>query len=292
MKRARVLVTGASGLLGGRLAALLARSADVVGGRHREAVPDGLPVVPLDLLADASVDAAFDAVRPSAVLHSAALSNPDVMEDTPEVARAHNVDGTARVARAARRHGARLVALSTDLVLGGDRAWSDERVPANPLLVYGRTKYDGEVAALAECDGAVVVRVPLVVGRGNGPRRTASETILEGLRAGRPLRLFTDQYRTPVDPESLVDLIERLLVSTLTGLVHAGGPERVSRHELGVRVARVFGLPEGGLVPVRQEEVQLGASRPADTSLDISRARRELGWEPRPLDVALAESRS
>jgi dTDP-4-dehydrorhamnose reductase len=291
MKRARVLVTGASGLLGGRLAALLARSADVVAARHRDPAPEGLPEVSLDLLSDASVEAAFDAVRPSAVLHSAALSNPDAMEDTPEAARAHNVDGTARVARAARRHGARLVALSTDLVLGGGRAWSDESVPANPLLVYGRTKYQGEVAALAECAGAVVVRVPLVVGRGNGPRRTASETIVEGLRAGRPLRLFTDQYRTPVDPESLADLIERLLVSTVTGPVHAGGPERVSRYELGLRVARVFGLPEGGLVPILQAEGSLGARRPADTSLDITRARRELGWEPRPMDVALAESR-
>jgi dTDP-4-dehydrorhamnose reductase len=292
MKRGRVLVTGASGLLGGRLAALLARGADVVAARHREPVPDGLPEVPLDLLSDASVEAAFAEARPEVVLHSAALSDPDAMEQTPEKARAHNVEGTARVAQAARRHGTRLVTLSTDLVLGGERAWSGESAPANPLLVYGRTKYEGEEATLAEWPAAVVVRVPLVVGRGHGPRRTASESILQGLRTGRPLRLFTDQYRTPVDPESLVDLIERLFASPLSGRLHAGGTERLSRYELGWRVARVFGLPEDGLLPVRQAEMALGAPRPADTSLDSGRARRELGWEPRPLDVALAESRT
>lgn len=291
MIRTRVLVTGASGLLGGRLAAILAQRADVVAACHRASVPEGLPGVPFDLLSPSSVEAAFASARPSVVVHAAALADADACERDPDAARRHNVDGSAQVARLARRHGARLIALSTDLVLDGRRASSDERVPAGPLLVYGRTKHEGEEVVLAEAPDAVVVRVALVVGRGHGPRRTASEAIADALRAGRRVRLFTDQYRTPVDPESVADLIERLMSSSVAGRFHAGGAERVSRYELGQRVARLLGLPTDGLVPVGQGEVPLGAPRPADVSLDIARARRELGWEPRSLDVALAEGR-
>jgi dTDP-4-dehydrorhamnose reductase len=291
MKRARVLVTGASGLLGGRLAVLLAPGADVVCGRHRAPGPDGLSEVALDLLSLASLEAAFASARPTAVVHCAALADADACERDPEAARRHNVEGSAHLARLCRRAGTRLVALSTDLVLGGHRAWSAEDAPADSALVYARTKREAEAAVLAEAPGSAVVRVALVVGRGHGPRRTASEGIADALRAGRTLRLFTDQHRTPIDPESVADLVARLLDSDGAGRFHAGGPERVSRYDLGRRVAAVFDLPAEGLVATRQDEATTGAPRPADVSMDSGRARRELGWVPRALDLALADSR-
>ena len=92
----------------------------------------------------------------------------------------------------------------------------------------------------------------LVLGRGHGPRATSTESILRALRAARPTTLYTDEYRTPVDPESLAEALARLLAGTGAGLYHLGGPERLSRYELGRRVARAFGLPEDGLVPGTQ----------------------------------------
>jgi dTDP-4-dehydrorhamnose reductase len=137
-----------------------------------------------------------------------------------------------------------------------------------------------------------VARVPLVCGRGHGPRATASESVVWSLRDRRPVALFTDEHRTPVDPESLADAIGRLLRGTLGGLVHLGGPERVSRHELGLRTARLFGLDTSLVHAVRHEDRPQPEPRPKDVSLDAGRARRELGWEPRPLDESLREGRS
>jgi dTDP-4-dehydrorhamnose reductase len=70
-----------------------------------------------------------------------------------------------------------------------------------------------------------------------------------------------------------------------------GGPERVSRYELGLRVAALLALPSRLIQPVLQSEHPHGAMRPADASLDCSRARRELRWAPRPLDAGVRESR-
>lgn len=287
-----MLVTGASGLLGGRLADLLARGHDVTAVRHRAPVPPGLAVVDADLLAPDALGPLLDRARPDAVVHSAALADPDACERDPDLARRANVLLSLDLARACRARGVRLVALSTDLVLAGDRAWTSEDVPAAPLLLYGRTKLDGESAILAEDAEATVLRVALVLGRGFGPRTTASEGLASALAAGRPVRLFTDQFRTPIDPESLADAIARVLARTVSGRFHIGGSERSSRHEIGLRVARVLGLPLQGIEAVTQASYPAaGVRRPADVSLDCGRARRELGWEPRALDDAIRESR-
>jgi dTDP-4-dehydrorhamnose reductase len=103
--------------------------------------------------------------------------------------------------------------------------------------------------------------------------------------------LFTDQFRTPIDAASVADALLRLVERPLAGRFHLGGPERLSRHELGLRIARVLGLDAGGIEATTQAALPLGAPRPADASLDSRRARAELGWAPRALDDAIRDSR-
>jgi dTDP-4-dehydrorhamnose reductase len=289
---ARILVTGASGLLGGRLAQLLASAHDVVAVRHRAPVPVGLREVEADILDPSSLVRAPHVSAAEVVVHAAAEADADRCQADPERARRYNVDTSLALARLCQRRSVRLIALSTDLVLPGDRALSpeDASVP-EPALVYGRTKLAAEEAVLAEAPGSSVLRVALVLGRGFGSRTTASEGVAAALVAGQRLRLFTDQFRTPVDPESVADAIDRLIARPFSGRFHLGGPERVSRYELGLRIARVLALSAEGIEPVQQSRGAIGTPRPADTSLDSSRAHRELGWSPRPLDEAIGESR-
>jgi dTDP-4-dehydrorhamnose reductase len=287
----RVLVTGAAGLLGGRVAALVAKRFDVVAARHRSAPPPGLAEVELDLLDPASLGAALERSRCDAVVHCAAQSNPDRSEAEPEPARRLNAEATADLARACHRRGLRLVALSTDLVFAGDRPFVREEDATGPPLVYGRTKLDGEVAALAEAPDTAVLRVALVAGRGHGSKGTSTESVAWALRAARPLRLYTDQMRTPVDSASVADAVVRALERPVSGRFHLGGPERVSRYELGLRVAAVLGLSAEAIAPVTTAEMPQAGRRPLDTSLDSGRARRELGWEPRSLDEAIRDGR-
>jgi dTDP-4-dehydrorhamnose reductase len=290
----RLLVTGAGGLVGGRVAEKLAEDARfvVLAGRHRSAGPAGLAEQRLDLSSAASIETAIDACRPDAVVHCAAAANADLCEADPAMAESLNVRGPEALARVCASRSIALVALSTDLVFAGDRAFVAETDPASPSLVYGRTKLAGERAVLASHSRAAVVRAALVSGRGHGPRGTATESIAWALRAGRPLRLFTDQFRTPVDTDSVADGVTRILQQGGSGLYHLGGPERLSRHELGQRVARALGLAADRIDALRQDELAGTMPRPADVSLDSSRARRELGWTARPVDDSIAAGRA
>ena len=150
---------------------------------------------------------------------------------------------------------------------------------------------EGERAILEELPEAVVFRVALVHGRGFGLRSTASETVAWALATGALPRLFVDQYRTSIDPESVASAIAAAVAGRGRGLLHLGGPERLSRLELGLRTARCLGLDERRVVPLRQADVPLPVPRPLDASMDSGRASRELGWSARPVDEALAESR-
>ncbi len=288
----RLLVTGAGGLLGGRLAALFhERGFDVTGAWRDSPPPPGIRALRADLVDAGSIEALLDEARPQAVVHAAVLSRANDCEARPDDAWQVNAVLPGLVARACARRGIRLVALSTDLVFAGDREGSSEEHATGPLNVYGRSKLAGEQAVLEACPAAAVARSALVLGRGHGAHATSSESIAQALRAGRSLRLYTDEFRTPVDPESLAAALARLARGREAGVFHLGGPERVSRYELGLRVARAFGLDASGLVAGVRAEHRGPDRRAPDTSLDSGRARRELGFEPRPLDAAIAESR-
>ena len=284
-------MTGASGLLGGRLVGLLGRRHEVFATRHLAPAPPGVPQVPMDLLCRASIQGALEAVRPDCVLHSAALADADRCERLPRLAVRLNAEATAALAELCRQQRIHLVALSTDLVFDGTQPWAAEEQPVDPILCYGRTKLAAERAALEGSPGAAVVRVALICGRGHGSRPTASESIAWALRGGSRPRLFVDQFRTPVDAESIGPALERLAEGGRGGLFHLGGAERLSRYQLGLRVAKTLGFDSTLIEPVRQSEGVPTAPRPLDVSLDSRRARRELGYAPRPLELAIAEGR-
>jgi dTDP-4-dehydrorhamnose reductase len=248
--------------------------------------------VRLELTDEEALLRALDHLRPQVVVHAAAIGRADHCQERPDEAERVNARLPGAVARLCRESGLRLVALSTDLVLPGDRAFAREDDLPGPRSVYGRTKLAGEEAVLAAFPEAAVARVALVLGRGHGPRGTSTESVAWALRERRAVRLFTDEHRTPVDAESLADALLRLLERGGAGRYHLGGPERLSRYELGCRVARALGLPETGILTARQEEYAGADRRTPDASLDSSRARRELGWEPLPIDEAIRRGRA
>jgi dTDP-4-dehydrorhamnose reductase len=225
------------------------------------------------------------------VIHCAALADVEVCERDPARARRENEVATGTLAGVCADLGARLIAISTDLVFRGDEAWSTEESAVDPVMEYGRSKRRAEIAALAGSPYWAILRVALICGRGYGPRLSASESIAARLQRGETVNLFEDEWRTPIDPDSVAQAIAALLLHPREGGVfHLGGFERMTRVELGERVAFALSL-DPRLIRRSLRTSHPGAQRPRDVSLDTSRARKELGWTPRSLEAAVREGR-
>lgn len=285
----RLLVTGAGGFLGWQVCRMAAAAWQVFGLCRRVAsLPGGCEPIRCDLTQADDLEALFSELQPDAVIHTAAAADPNFCEAHPDQTDPINVQVPARLARRCARGTTPYIFTSTDLVYDGTRPPYAETDPVAPVNVYGEQKAGAEAAVAAAWPGALICRMPLLFGWSGSVNEPFDREMIRALEQGRPLRLFTDEFRTPVDAESAAAGLLHLLGRT-SGILHLGGAQRVSRFDMGVRIAGVLGVSPRLLVPSERGSVPLAAARPADVSLD-SRKARGLGYAPLPLDEAIRQA--
>jgi dTDP-4-dehydrorhamnose reductase len=290
----RVLITGASGLVGSRLALAGRERGDEVLGTYaaRPWQATGIRTEPMDLRNPAAMHALVLAHRPEVISHAAAVADPDACARDPLAARAVNVEGTRHVALAAAACGARVVLASTDLVYDGERGWYEETDPPGPLGAYARSKVEAEQVLLEHLgERACVARIGLVYGFGAAHGRSFAERWVGGLRRGERLAAFTDQFRTPILIDDLCAALLEMPESALSGLYHVAGPERASRHDFALALCEAFSLDRGLVRPGRVAEVAFLDPRSRDVSLRCERLRREIEFAPSGIREGLARMR-
>ena len=271
-----LILTGATGFIGRRLAAGL--------GAQWRVVP-AYRAMGFELERPESARLLFEAESPAAVIHAAAVAGPDDCERDPGLGRRVNLDGARLVAELSARAGARLIHFSTDLVFDGAGSNHKESDEARPISVYGRLKLAAERAVLEACPGAAVLRVSSVYGRPLGGRLNWVDEQRVALSSGRPVRAFTDQWRSSTDGDKLPELCRRLLREpALTGVFHWGGAERLSRLEAARVLCRIFGFDPALLEPASAATVSFVAPRPRDCSLDSSKLAAAIGLSPSRLE--------
>lgn len=284
----KLLVTGVSGLLGWNICRTIPLQEWEVSGicfSHEVGLP-GMDMLRMDLRDPEAIEALFQDVRPDAVIHTAAVSDPEFCQTRGIESFGINVEVPVRLARLCRMRSIPFAFTSSDLVFNGLNPPYRERDPVCPVSRYGEQKVEAEKGILAAYPDAAVCRMPLMFGiPGSGFRGILP--LLRAMRTGTPLRLFVDEYRTPVSAKSAAEGILIALQSE-GGVLHLGGPERISRYHLGRAIAEVFEEKGAVLVGCKQGDVATSAPRPPDVSMDSSRAF-ELGFRPAPLRDQIRE---
>ncbi len=288
-----ILVTGASGFLGEHLVRLLVADGCEVAGTSftRSTAIAGARIVPVDLRDRAAAERLVRDVRPAAIFHCAAITDAGLCEREPESARAGILDSTANLVAAveAFHPGIPFVAVSTDLVFDGENAPYSESAEAKPLSLYGSLKYRAESPVLGLARG-IVLRAALMFGPPTTHKGGFLSWMINAVATGQPLPLFEDEVRTPVDGRDVARAMVALATTAEAhGVFHAGGPERLSRMEMGRILCRVLGTGENLLVPTRLADSNYPAPRPRDVSLDSGRLRKAVGFGPRTLEAGLRE---
>lgn len=242
-------------------------------------------IEPLDW---ARLDTTLEAIRPAAMIHTAAIADIDFCEHNQDIARRVNTDLPAHLARWCRRHSAKFVHCSTDTVFDGIRGDYTEDDPPTPVNFYGRTKADAETEVLAADDTHAVARVALVMGLPMiGAGNSFLARWLPDLRAGKSIGVPDHEWRTPIDVVTLGRALLELADNSVHGTIHLSGNDKLNRHQLARRVAVRLGY-NPDLVKVNHPESIPGrAPRPRDASMKNDKARALLATPMVDLETGL-----
>jgi len=239
----------------------------------------------LDLANPQAIRSLVDEIRPAAILHLAACSQPNFCEQNPVVSRKINLEATQLLCQAAKEREIPFVFTSTDLVFDGlSSPYIEEDYP-RPVSRYGQQKAGAEQFILREYPAATIARMPLMYGV--TPQKPGfMGSWLKQFEEKKKVYAFSDEYRTAVSGRDGAAGLFLLLRKGVKGIWHLGGEERMSRYTFACCLAEVFGYSKEQIEESLQRDIQMAAARPPDVSLDSSKAFA-LGYRPEAAKEAL-----
>lgn len=274
----RILVTGASGLLGLNLSLMaMRRGHEVVGWSNTRGIRHAPFQVQMHDLYDLdSIAKAVDAAEPDLIINCAAVANLETAEASPDLAYRINAQAAAEIARVAAEIEIPLVHISTDAVFDGVKGDYSEEDEPHPINVYASSKLAGEQAVAEANPLAIIARVNFYGWSLSGTRSLA-EFFYNHLRDENPMNGFTDVLFCPLYVEHLADTLLEMVENGLGGLYHVVSREKISKYDFGLAIARKFGFDETLIAPVSVKDGGLQAVRSLNLTLRTHKLEAALG---------------
>jgi len=264
-----ILVTGVEGLLGARIFELA--KDDVVGTYHNPCDIAG-NLLRMDITNRKSVFDTVKSYKPEFIIHCAALTDVDMCEIEKEKAWDINVNGTKNIADACKAINAKMVYISTDYIFDGKKGMYQEDDQPNPLSYYAKTKLAGEYE-VRKLEAFIIARTSVIYG--NGKNNFAS-WVMQSLKDNLNINVVKDQFNSPTLNTNLAEALLEMCKKDLNGIYNCSGSERISRFNFAKKIADIFELDERLINSIKTEQLKQKAKRPIDSSLDISKIRKEI----------------
>ena len=282
----KLLITGASGLFGSKLAKLaLTKGIEVYSTDIQNLSVYG-NFVKLDISGKTQVDESFKTIKPDVVVHAASLTDVDKCETNKGLAWNINVEGTKNIAEAAQRVGSFLIYISTDYVFSGNKGLYKESDKPDPINYYGITKLKAEEIVKTQTE-YFIARPSVIYGSTPAVGKVNFALwLIETLQKGERVKIITDQWNTPTLNTNIAEMTLEVIERRLTGIYHLCGATRVNRLEFAHHIADTFNLDKDLIDEVTSSQFTWPAKRPMDSSLDTSKAQKNL--EKKPLEMAEA----
>lgn len=287
----KVIITGASGLLGQYLNLVLSRDHQIIslynsniGNCNR------FNSVKIDINDFENCRRLFNDIKPDIVIHTAAISSPIIPKNlsTKEVYNT-NVYATKNIAEICESINAKLIYTSTDLVYDGYRgSMLKEDAKLIPFSLYAETKLMGEQMIWNTFDNFIILRVALLYGFGLNHSKNHFQLIYEQLKNKQPVKLFVDQFRTPLSLFEAAGMIEEIISKDVSSeIINFGGIERVSRFELGERLCEIANLDKTLLQKITMDDVP-DLPKVQDVSLNTDKLK-SLGIKQKSIEESIIE---
>jgi dTDP-4-dehydrorhamnose reductase len=285
----RILVTGASGLLGHKIRAIAQSYGHNVFGTYNVHPITGSGRKKVDLVDQSAVESVIAETEPDVVINTASLTDVDRCESEFEMALVINGKMPGALAKACSHSGSLMVQVSTDYVFDGERGNYEEGDTPNPINRYGRSKLEGELQVAANSRDYCIARTSALYGWGRNYRHDFATWMLDKWARSEEVRAVTDQYVSPTLNTNLARMLLEVAERRITGTIHLSGSSRNSRHEFAIMLARRFNFNQSLVVAVRSDSIGWVARRPRDSSLNVSKALQWLNNKPISIQAALEE---
>lgn len=284
----KLLVTGASGLLGSKITKLATQAGyKIYSGYFIHQPKNGEPVK-IDLKAHESVRKTIQDANADIIIHCAALTDVDTCEVNRDLAKTINVDGTKSVIKGANDSGSFLAYISTDYVFDGIKGNYTEEDEPKPVNFYGYSKLLGEKAIADQSENYLITRTSVIYGDTPASGKiNFALWLIEKLKANKEIKILTDQFSSPTLNTNAAKMILEACEKKLNGTYHMAGASRISRYDFAVRLAEKLNLDTSLIKKARTEEMQWKAPRPRDSSLNTLKAQNTLETKPMSLDESL-----
>ena len=287
----KVLITGGSGLLGQYLNLTFARKFNIHTTFNNDLGNCGkFPYSKIDIINKNDLNRIFENVKPDIVIHTAAITNPVPKENqTAKDYFETNVIATKNIAGLCSTQNSKLVYISTDLVYAGYRdSFLKEDAKLIPVSLYAETKLMGEQKVKESTDNYLILRIALLYGIGLNQSRCYFHYMFDDLKNKKPVKLFTDQFRTPISLKDaariIVDLVSMELKSET---LNVGGLERLSRFEMGTTLCLLAGYDINLIQKITMNDIP-NFPKVEDVSLNIEKLQ-SCGLEPRSFEENIRE---
>lgn len=290
----RIILTGSNGLLGQKLVYLLAdrpftRLIATSRGINRHSLRTGYHYESVDLMDAAAWKQLFQEVRPTDLIHTAAMTLVDQCETDHETCDKYNVEAVQILADCCRAHGTRFYHVSTDFIFDGENGPYQEQDAPNPVNYYGHAKLKAEQIVQNSGVDWAILRTMLLYGL--TPAMSRSNIVLwakKSLEEGKTIPVVNDQWRCPTLAEDLASGILAAVMREATGIYHLSGPDMMTISELVRKVARHWELDENLIQEISSGSLKQAAKRPPKTGFLILKAQTELGYQPHSVEQGLA----
>lgn len=264
----KILIIGASGLLGSKLYEKLSENYKVVGTYSKNKKEN---LYHFDLTQkDLTI---FKETKPEIVIHTAGITKVDYCETNKEEAHKINVEGTETIIQGCRLNNSKLVYVSTDFVFDGKKGNYKEEDTPNPLNFYAQTKLKSEQLVKDSGLDYLIARVAVLYGTEKNGKFV--DWCITKLKNQEYVTLIADHIRTPTLVDDIADVLHILILNNRRGTYHVAGSETLSAFSMGVRIAETFNFEKKYLLPTTSHKFKQTAQRPKDSSLNTEKLQSE-----------------
>jgi dTDP-4-dehydrorhamnose reductase len=290
----KILITGANGLLGQHLIQELLHQQFTVVATSKG--PSRLPFEPsaqfsyrtLDITDELNLENVMEEERPDVVVHAAAMTQVDECEKNPDLCEKTNVFGTTQLLVDAEAHSQYIIYLSTDFVFDGLNGLYREDDDLRPINFYGFTKMQAEAIMHTSEIPWAIVRTCLVYGNPlQGTRSNIVNWVRESLQEGEPIKVVSDQLRTPTYVGDLAKGLVEMINRKATGIYHLSGKEQLTPYQMALKTADHFSLDKSLITEVTADTFTQPAKRPPSTGFNITKAEKDLNFKPLTFEEGL-----